>query len=57
MIMAWKEGMFMFNKENIEVVTRQIEQLVWRNLYTRSKTGINTRLTGISVRTETLESH
>ena len=23
---AWKEGMFMFNKENIEVVTRQIER-------------------------------
>lgn len=25
-VMAWKEGMFMFNKENIEVVTRQIER-------------------------------
>ena len=25
-VIAWKEGMFMFNKENIEVVTRQIER-------------------------------
>lgn len=25
-VLAWKEGMFMFNKENIEVVTRQIER-------------------------------
>lgn len=25
-VIAWKEGMFVFNKENIEVVTRQIER-------------------------------
>lgn len=25
-VVAWKEGMFVFNKENIEVVTRQIER-------------------------------
>lgn len=55
-VMAWKEGMFMFNKENIEVVTRQIERWYGVKFIYQVKDRNQYTFNGYFSKDETLES-